>query len=92
MRQPAERMSAAPVAVSGPGGRGAGGWSLRLDAKPLVTCPSWRGADISAAAMVEVIRDTGLEGLVIKKANSRYQPGRRSSAWIKDASVGVDVD
>ena len=62
---------------------------LGLDGQPIITSPSWSGADISAAAMLDVIGQIGLEGLVAKKADSRYQPGRRSQAWIKCPSVGV---
>ena len=29
------------------------------------------------------VRDRKLEGIVAKSANSRYEPGRRSGAWIK---------
>jgi bifunctional non-homologous end joining protein LigD len=35
------------------------------------------------AAMVEASREQGLEGVVAKRLDSRYEPGRRSSAWIK---------
>jgi bifunctional non-homologous end joining protein LigD len=35
--------------------------------------------------MLEVARRYGLEGIVGKRLGSRYEPGRRSSAWIKTA-------
>jgi bifunctional non-homologous end joining protein LigD len=35
------------------------------------------------AAMVEASREQGLEGVVAKRLDSRYEPGRRSSAWLK---------
>jgi bifunctional non-homologous end joining protein LigD len=35
-------------------------------------------ADVAAAA-----REQGLEGLVAKRRNSRYEPGKRSGAWVK---------
>jgi bifunctional non-homologous end joining protein LigD len=55
--------------------------SLRLDTAPLITSPSW--TDISADVVLDVVRDMGLEGLIVKRAASTYQPGRRSAAWIK---------
>jgi bifunctional non-homologous end joining protein LigD len=36
-----------------------------------------------AAEFVERVGELGLEGVVAKRLDSRYQPGRRSSAWIK---------
>lgn len=33
--------------------------------------------------IVKTIRQQGLEGLVAKRADSRYEPGERSGAWIK---------
>ena len=33
--------------------------------------------------MVEASRAQGLEGVVAKRLDSRYEPGRRSGAWIK---------
>jgi bifunctional non-homologous end joining protein LigD len=55
--------------------------SLQLDNPPVITPPYW--TNITAEAMFDVVRDMGLEGLVIKRATSSYQPGRRSAAWIK---------
>lgn len=54
---------------------------LRLHQPPIVISPYWTG--ISADAMAEVMRGLGLEGYVLKRATSTYQPGRRSTAWIK---------
>jgi bifunctional non-homologous end joining protein LigD len=34
-------------------------------------------------ALFEQAREMGLEGVVAKRASSRYQPGRRSDAWVK---------
>jgi bifunctional non-homologous end joining protein LigD len=34
-------------------------------------------------AMVKASREQGLEGVVAKRLDSRYEPGRRSSAWLK---------
>jgi bifunctional non-homologous end joining protein LigD len=33
--------------------------------------------------MLEASRQQGLEGVVAKRLDSRYEPGRRSGAWIK---------
>jgi bifunctional non-homologous end joining protein LigD len=42
--------------------------------------PSWHGggADVLAAS-----RQQGLEGVVMKRADSCYEPGRRSRSWLK---------
>jgi bifunctional non-homologous end joining protein LigD len=37
--------------------------------------------------LLELTRDRGLEGLVAKRLDSSYQPGRRSRAWIKVKNV-----
>ena len=44
------------------------------------TPPSFQGSgeDVLAAS-----KDQGLEGIVAKRLDSRYEPGRRSRAWIK---------
>jgi bifunctional non-homologous end joining protein LigD len=39
--------------------------------------------EASAAEVVEAIREMGLEGVVAKRRESRYEPGRRSGAWQK---------
>ena len=33
--------------------------------------------------MVEASREQGLEGIIAKRLDSRYEPGRRSGAWLK---------
>jgi len=33
--------------------------------------------------IARVVRDLGLEGVVAKRTDSRYEPGRRSGAWVK---------
>jgi bifunctional non-homologous end joining protein LigD len=38
---------------------------------------------IDPAALFEVARSKGLEGIVVKKPDSPYEPGRRSGAWLK---------
>src|SRR5579875_3842468 len=40
--------------------------------------PGQAGADLLAVA-----RQNGLEGVVAKRLDSRYEPGRRSAAWLK---------
>ena len=37
----------------------------------------------SAEEMLETVRQFGLEGVVGKRVNSRYEPGKRSGAWVK---------
>ena len=37
----------------------------------------------SAAEVVRAVREQGLEGVIAKRRNSPYQPGRRSGAWVK---------
>lgn len=36
-----------------------------------------------AQSLVRAAREQGLEGLVAKRANSLYEPGQRSGAWVK---------
>jgi bifunctional non-homologous end joining protein LigD len=48
--------------------------------------PRWRTPAYHAGdgrAMLEASRAQGLEGVVAKRLDSRYEPGRRSGAWIK---------
>jgi bifunctional non-homologous end joining protein LigD len=53
-----------------------------------LTGPNWQtptsvtGAD-EGAAMVAASRELGLEGVVVKRSDSRYEPGRRSRQWLK---------
>lgn len=54
---------------------------MRLHKPPIIISPYWTG--ISTEAMAEIMRGLGLEGYVLKRASSTYQPGRRSTAWIK---------
>jgi bifunctional non-homologous end joining protein LigD len=35
------------------------------------------------AALLEAAKEQGLEGIVAKRADSRYSPGRRSTSWLK---------
>lgn len=39
--------------------------------------------DSSSGDMVALVREHGLEGVVAKRRDSRYEPGRRSGAWVK---------
>jgi ATP-dependent DNA ligase len=39
--------------------------------------------NVTADQMVSAVRSQGLEGVVAKRLNSRYEPGRRSGAWVK---------
>jgi DNA ligase D-like protein (predicted ligase) len=39
--------------------------------------------DVSAAGMMEAAREHGLEGVIGKRCDSIYEPGKRSGAWVK---------
>jgi DNA ligase D-like protein (predicted ligase) len=39
--------------------------------------------DVSASDLVKAVTGEGLEGIVAKRSDSRYEPGERSGAWIK---------
>ncbi len=43
--------------------------------------PPWHAGD--GAALLEAARERGLEGLVAKRMQSRYEPGKRSPNWRK---------
>src|SRR5215208_6554672 len=48
--------------------------------------PAWRTPGYHAgagAALLSASREQALEGIVAKRLDSRYEPGRRTSAWIK---------
>jgi bifunctional non-homologous end joining protein LigD len=53
---------------------------LGLDADGLQT-PRWHRGQ--GAALLEVSRERGLEGVIAKRLDSRYLPGKRSDAWLK---------
>ncbi|MET8796373.1 non-homologous end-joining DNA ligase [Nocardia sp. NPDC004568] len=55
--------------------------ALALNTAPLQTPPYWVGA--SADRLLAAARDNGLEGIISKRLDSTYQPGRRSRSWIK---------
>jgi bifunctional non-homologous end joining protein LigD len=52
--------------------------------------PSWRTPahrEGDGAALLDATRAQGLEGVVAKRLDSAYEPGRRSAAWIKVKNV-----
>jgi bifunctional non-homologous end joining protein LigD len=54
--------------------------SLKLNGASWQTPPYEKGG---AAAMLEASRKGGLEGIMAKKLDSPYEPGKRSGAWLK---------
>jgi len=57
---------------------------LGLDGPAFKTPEAHRG---DGAALLEATAQQGLEGLVAKRVDSKYEPGRRSSAWTKVKNV-----
>ncbi|WP_324195815.1 non-homologous end-joining DNA ligase [Nocardia cyriacigeorgica] len=55
--------------------------ALEFTAAPVQTPPHWTG--IRAEQLIAAAHDNHLEGIVSKRLDSTYQPGRRSPAWIK---------
>jgi bifunctional non-homologous end joining protein LigD len=52
--------------------------------------PSWRTPPVHrghGGAFLQATKDQGLEGLVAKRADSPYEPGRRTGAWVKVKNV-----
>jgi bifunctional non-homologous end joining protein LigD len=48
--------------------------------------PAWRTPDYhrgEGAALLKASKEQGLEGIVAKRLESQYEPGRRTGAWIK---------
>jgi bifunctional non-homologous end joining protein LigD len=48
--------------------------------------PAWRVPAVHVGEgerLLEATRKQGLEGVIAKRLNSRYEPGRRSGAWLK---------
>ena len=39
--------------------------------------------NVSAERMIAAVREQGLEGVVAKRRDSLYQPGKRTGAWVK---------
>lgn len=58
--------------------------ALGLDAVAGVAVPPGY-TDVPARDLLAVARRHGLEGVVSKRRRSRYEPGRRSSSWVKTA-------
>ena len=55
-----------------------------------VNGPHWRtpaAHEGDGAALLAATREQGLEGIVAKRLDSTYEPGRRSGAWIKVKNV-----
>jgi ATP-dependent DNA ligase len=52
---------------------------------PLLAEPVRYSGDLQASLrdLIHSVKAHGLEGLVAKRRNSRYEPGRRSGAWMK---------
>jgi bifunctional non-homologous end joining protein LigD len=57
---------------------------LGLDSAPGVEVPP-SFTDVTGAQVLDVARAHRLEGVVAKRRQSRYEPGRRSAAWLKTA-------
>lgn len=55
--------------------------ALHLEGPHWQTPPSF--TSVPAAELLEVSRQHALEGVVAKRLDSRYEPGRRSGSWIK---------
>jgi bifunctional non-homologous end joining protein LigD len=58
---------------------------LELGSGPHLQIPANHRGD--GRALLELTRERGLEGLVAKRLDSTYQPGRRSRGWIKVKNV-----
>jgi bifunctional non-homologous end joining protein LigD len=54
--------------------------ALELEGRAWRT-PSYHPGD--GSALLDASREQGLEGIVAKRLDSRYEPGRRTPAWIK---------
>lgn len=54
--------------------------SLELEGPSWRTPPAWFG---DGAAVLSAAAEQGLEGVVAKRRDSIYRPGRRSDAWVK---------
>ncbi|QXV63556.1 hypothetical protein CVV72_41075 (plasmid) [Amycolatopsis sp. TNS106] len=77
------------------GSPGETGWRRKVlegieppDKNLIAITPSYSHADLSATGMsphdlLDVARQRGLEGLLVKAIRSKYVPGRRSPEWIK---------
>ncbi|HEV2375647.1 MAG TPA: non-homologous end-joining DNA ligase [Streptosporangiaceae bacterium] len=59
--------------------------SLALDGPRWQTPPSFTGTP--GADLLTVSRQHGLEGVVAKRLESRYEPGRRTGSWVKIKNI-----
>ncbi|MCU1628444.1 MAG: ligase [Pseudonocardia sp.] len=57
---------------------------LGLEDTPLVSVPP-ASTDLTGTQLLEIARGHGLEGIVAKRRNAPYEPGRRSPVWTKTA-------
>jgi bifunctional non-homologous end joining protein LigD len=55
--------------------------SLKLQGETFATPPSI--TNTAGSKVMDIARERGLEGVVIKRRDSRYAPGSRSGSWIK---------
>lgn len=53
---------------------------LGIASPPWVTSPV---LDLGRDEVMDTCRETGMEGVVFKRADARYLPGQRSEAWVK---------
>ncbi len=56
---------------------------LELVIRPNARVQFARPIDTEGVAFFEAVKAQGLEGIVAKHRRSRYEPGRRSSSWLK---------
>ncbi|GAA1840661.1 non-homologous end-joining DNA ligase [Asanoa iriomotensis] len=54
---------------------------LDITGDPVDTPPYWTGD--AGPALLDAARELGLEGVIAKRLDSPYRPGRRSAAWVK---------
>jgi bifunctional non-homologous end joining protein LigD len=59
--------------------------SLKLEGSSFATPPAFH--DTSGTDVLRVARERGLEGVVIKRRQSRYSPNKRSGDWIKVKNI-----
>jgi bifunctional non-homologous end joining protein LigD len=79
--------------VMGPGrperdGRAAGGapaisWNARCCRRWPRRCGTSNALDAELSVLIQSVHEQHFEGLVAKRRDSRYEPGRRSGAWQK---------
>ena len=51
------------------------------ESKAIAVPPVW--PDLPGDVLLDVMRELSLEGVIMKRADSAYQPGRRSKSWVK---------